>query len=86
MDEADGIIQRMMSIDGVEGACLFKETDENNVRASLRGRSYVNMAKAAAVFGGGGHTLAAGCSFHKSLKEASDLLIPVLIDAVNVRH
>ena len=86
MDEADGIIQRMMSIDGVEGACLFKETDENNVRASLRGRSYVNMAKAAAVFGGGGHTLAAGCSFNKSMKEASELLIPVLIDAVNVRH
>ena len=27
MDEADGIIVRMMSIDGVEGACLFKESE-----------------------------------------------------------
>lgn len=85
MDEADGIIQRMMSIDGVEGACLFKETDENNVRASLRGRSYVNMAKAASHFGGGGHLLAAGCSFKKPLSKAADELIPVLIEAINAR-
>lgn len=85
MDEADGIIQRMMSIDGVEGACLFKETDENNSRASLRGRSYVNMAKAASQFGGGGHLLAAGCSFKKSVAEAEKELLPVLIDAINVR-
>lgn len=85
MDEADGIIQRMMSIDGVEGACLFKETEKYSVRASLRGRSYVNMAKAATQFGGGGHMLAAGCSFKKTIEEAHDLLVPVLIDAINTR-
>ena len=86
MDEADGIIQRMMSIDGVEGACLFKEAGPQNVRASLRGRSYVNMAKAAAQFGGGGHQLAAGCSFNLPIREAHDKLIPVLIDAINVKQ
>lgn len=86
MDEADGIIVRMMSIDGVEGACLFKEAGPESVRASLRGRSYVNMAKAASVFGGGGHLLAAGCSFNLPLEEAKSQLIPVLIDAINVRQ
>lgn len=85
MDEADGIIQKMMSIDGVEAACLFKES-ENNVRASLRGRSYANVAKAAAKFGGGGHTLAAGCTFFCTIDEAEELLIPVLIDTVNTRE
>ncbi len=85
MDEADGIIQRMMSIDGVEGACLFKEAGEHNVRASLRGRSYINMARAAANFGGGGHLLAAGCSFKTSLADAQKKLIPVLVDAVSQR-
>ena len=84
LDEADGIIQKMMSIDGVEGACLFKET-ETNVRASLRGRTYANMAAAAAKFGGGGHVLAAGCTFFMSLDEAEKLFIPVLIDTVNAR-
>ena len=82
MDEADGIIQKMMSIDGVEGACLFKES-ENNVRASLRGRTYANMNKAAAAFGGGGHTLAAGCTFNGlNLEEAEKALIPVLIRTI----
>ncbi|MBR0308301.1 MAG: bifunctional oligoribonuclease/PAP phosphatase NrnA [Mogibacterium sp.] len=85
MDEADGIIQKMMSIDGVEGACLFKET-ENNVRASLRGRSYADMASAAARFGGGGHVLAAGCSFDIPLEEAEKLLIPVLIETVTGKN
>lgn len=84
LDEADGIIQKMMSIDGVEGACLFKET-ETNVRASLRGRTYANMASAAQKFGGGGHMLAAGCTFFMPLEEAEKQLIPVLIDTVNAR-
>jgi len=84
MDEADGIIQKMMSIDGVEGACLFKET-ETNVRASLRGRTYANMASAAAKFGGGGHVLAAGCTFFMPLEEAEKIFIPVLIETVNAR-
>ena len=82
MDEADGIIQKMMSIEGVEGACLFKET-EQNVRASLRGRTYANMAKAAAAFGGGGHTLAAGCTFKDlDLAEAEKAMVPVLIGII----
>ena len=83
MDEADGIIQRMMSINGVEGACLFKEAAADSVRASLRARSYANMAKAASQFGGGGHVLAAGCSFRTSLAEAKSQLVPVLIEAVS---
>ncbi|MBQ3292168.1 MAG: bifunctional oligoribonuclease/PAP phosphatase NrnA [Mogibacterium sp.] len=82
MDEAEGIIQRIMSIDGVEAGCLFKES-ANNVRASLRGRTYANMEKAAAKFGGGGHVLAAGCSFNLPIEEAEKLLIPELIEAVS---
>ena len=64
---------------------FFKES-ENNVRASLRGRSYADMAKAASKFGGGGHTLAAGCTFTgMTLEEAEKAIIPVLIDTVNAR-
>lgn len=82
MDESEGIIQKIMSIDGVEAGCLFKET-EMNVRASLRGRTYANVDKVAAAFGGGGHVFAAGCTFNGlSLSEAEKKLIPVLRKAV----
>jgi nanoRNase/pAp phosphatase (c-di-AMP/oligoRNAs hydrolase) len=43
------------------------------------------MAAAAAKFGGGGHVLAAGCTFFMPLEEAEKLFIPVLIDTVNAR-
>ena len=82
MDEAEGIVQRIMSIDGVEVGCLLKETDIN-VRASLRAKTYGNMERVASKFGGGGHILAAGCSFDASIDETESLLIPELIKAVN---
>jgi phosphoesterase RecJ-like protein len=84
MDEADTIVQRIMSIDGVEAGCLFKETPVN-VRASLRGRTYANMERAASKFGGGGHMLASGCTLELPVEEAEKKLIPVLIDEVNAR-
>jgi phosphoesterase RecJ-like protein len=81
MDESEGIVQRIMSIDGVECGCLLKET-ETNIRTSLRGRNYANVEKVAAHFGGGGHFLASGCTFEKPLEEAEKKLIPLLIEAV----
>ena len=81
IDEAEGMIQRIMSIDGVEVGCLFKETTEN-VRASLRAKYYANVAEIAGRFGGGGHIKAAGCTFSEGLVAARDNLIPALIEAV----
>jgi len=77
MDESEGIIQMIMSVDGVEIGCLFKETDIS-IRASLRAKSYADVATVAAKFGGGGHLRAAGCTFDKPLVEAEKKLIPEL--------
>ena len=81
MDEADGIVQRIMSIDGVEIGCLLKETDMN-IRASMRSRAYANVEKVANIFGGGGHLLAAGCSFETTIDEAEKELVPRLIASI----
>lgn len=81
MDEAEGMIQRIMSIDGVEVGALFKE-GADNVRASLRAKYYANVADVASQFGGGGHIKAAGCTFEKDLDAAKNKLIPELIKAV----
>ena len=85
MDESDGIVPRIMSIAGVQAGCLFKET-KTNVRASLRGRTYANVERAARCFGGGGHMLASGCSFDLPLEDAEKMLIPELIKAVNAEE
>ena len=78
IDETDGIIQRIMSIDGVEGGGLLKEKGDTT-RISLRGRSYINMSNVAAKFGGGGHVLASGCTINADLDTAEKTILPVLI-------
>lgn len=80
MDESDGIIQRIMSIDGVEIGVLFKETDDN-IRASLRAKAYANVAEVAMRFNGGGHVRASGCTLDKPIEDAQNILIPELIKA-----
>ena len=70
MNESDGIIQKLMSIDGVEIACVLKETDDKTARASLRAKSYANVARVAKSFGGGGHIRAAGLTFEGTICEA----------------
>ena len=81
MDESEGIIQRIMSVDGVEIGVLFKETEEK-IRASIRARSYANVGKVATSFGGGGHIRASGCTLEKPLEAAETALIPELIKAL----
>ena len=84
MSDSDGVIQRIMSIDGVEVGVLFKET-ATNVRASMRAKSYCNVADVATKHNGGGHVRAAGCNSEKSLEEFKSVLIPDLVEALKVR-
>jgi phosphoesterase RecJ-like protein len=60
-DEAEGFINYPRSIEGVEVAIAFKETEPGKYKLSLRSKHYVDVAAIAQSFGGGGHIRAAGC-------------------------
>ena len=45
-----------------EAAVFLYQTDEENYKVSTRSASYVDVAKIAAKYGGGGHVRAAGFS------------------------
>ncbi len=47
-------------IAGVEVAALIRQIGDNDYKFSLRSNGYINVAKLAANFGGGGHVRAAG--------------------------
>lgn len=81
MDETEGIIQRIMSVDGVEIGALFKELPDS-IRVSLRAKSCANVADIASNFNGGGHIRAAGCTFYCPLDEAKESLIPAMEKAL----
>ena len=73
MDETEGIVDKLRSIEGVEIAILVKE-DTEKLKLSLRAKSWGNVAVIAGEFGGGGHTKAAGCSLKLPLDEALPLI------------
>ena len=58
----NGVINRLKSVRGVDCAVFMYETDKNAYKVSMRSDEYVDVAKVASMYGGGGHVRAAGCS------------------------
>lgn len=69
-NETDGIVPRLRSIQGVEVAIFLKEIDKNTVKVSMRSKSYVDVARIAQTFSGGGHQRAAGMTLKMPLDQA----------------
>ncbi|HNX01449.1 MAG TPA: DHH family phosphoesterase [Candidatus Cloacimonadota bacterium] len=61
-------------IAGVEVVIYFREIKENDYRLSLRS-THVAVNKVAELYGGGGHILAAGCSFIGTLAEVKKQML-----------
>ncbi len=60
--EASGIVTLPCSIDGVEVGVYVRRRNDGACKVSLRSAEYVDVAKIACDFGGGGHIRAAGYS------------------------
>lgn len=60
--ELDGIVSELRSTSGVEVSVFLYQTGEDRYKLSLRSSSYVDVAKIAQHYGGGGHVRAAGAS------------------------
>ena len=73
--DTSDIISYGLQIKGVEVTLLIKEV-ENGVKCSLRSKNNVDVRKIAEIFGGGGHTKAAGIAIkEKSINEAKEILL-----------
>lgn len=73
-DHTEGIVEALRQIETTEISFVLKEVDENTTKASLRSKT-VDVSKVASIFGGGGHTFAAGCTIRKPLNIACDKMI-----------
>lgn len=74
LEDAEGVVAKLRSIDGVEMAVFVKEHGEESCRVSLRAKRLGDVSKIAEAFGGGGHMKAAGCTVHMNLKETMEAL------------
>ncbi len=75
MEETEGIIDTLKSIEGIEVAVLFKEKARELIKVSLRAKSDGNVVNIARKFQGGGHIKAAGCTLHLPMEEAKKIII-----------
>ncbi len=83
MDMIDGFINYPRSIEGVQVAIQFRESDQGQYKVSFRSRGRVNVAEIAAGFGGGGHHNAAGCTLSGTADEVSARIYGAVEDALN---
>lgn len=65
--------------EGVVVSVTIKEKGAAESKVSLRSKPQVNVADICAKFGGGGHTMAAGCSIHADVDTAAKQVL----DAIN---
>ena len=80
--DSEGLVDVMRGIDEVVACIFFEEISDGTIRVSARSKSEsVNVSELCALFGGGGHILAAGARLDCSLEEARQKVISALQDA-----
>ncbi|MBD3182536.1 bifunctional oligoribonuclease/PAP phosphatase NrnA [Candidatus Poribacteria bacterium] len=77
-EDTEDFIDYVRSLRGVEIALFFRETEGNNIKASLRSKNNLDVSKVAAVFGGGGHKAAAGCTIQEPIGKARKMVVDAL--------
>jgi len=69
-EDSEGFVDMLRTIDGVEISILFREIEDDKVRATFRSKQMVDVQRLASFFSGGGHCRAAGATIFCPLDEA----------------
>jgi phosphoesterase RecJ-like protein len=77
-EDCEGLVNYALSIHDVQVAILLRELPDGRIRASLRSKGEVNVAKIAEQFGGGGHECASGCSLDGPLQTSLSRILAML--------
>ena len=74
----DGIVNQLRVTKDIAVAAFLYENEDGSYKVSLRANGDYNVAEIAAVFGGGGHVKAAGCTMDGSIEDILSRLIEEL--------
>lgn len=78
LDESDGLIDVVRSVEGSEIALFLKKVPNGKVRGNLRSKGAHDVSAVARLMGGGGHRAAAGFTFDGDIDEALAAVLPPL--------
>lgn len=77
MEEAEGLVDFLLSSRESRAAIVFKEAGPDETKVSIRTLPGVDAIKIVRPFGGGGHTRAAGCTIQADPSGAAVQLLPL---------
>lgn len=78
MEDTEGIVSFIREIRDVEIAILLKEFNENEIKVSMRSKTFADVSAICDKFGGGGHIRAAGCTINSSIATSEELILNVV--------
>ena len=81
--ELDGISGIPRKIEGVQVGVTIKERAQNEYKLSIRSSELLDASKFCALFGGGGHARAAGCTIYGTLSEVRKQILSALQEALS---
>lgn len=74
-DDFEGLVNVGRNLEGVEVSLFLREETPGHYKGSLRANEYVDVARIASLFSGGGHKRAAGFSMDGNLDEIRERLL-----------
>ncbi|MCQ6557872.1 DHH family phosphoesterase [Paenibacillus mendelii] len=81
-EDLEGLVNYARNVEGVEVGLLFKETENGQVKVSLRSSGMADVAAIAQSFGGGGHVRAAGCRMDGPIADAITRVVDAAREAL----
>ena len=80
---SSGLVNFLADVDAAVMGVVLTESDDGDVRVTMRAQPPYNVAEVAVKFGGGGHALAAGCALAGPLEQAEVRLVAACHEAIN---
>ncbi|RJP60986.1 MAG: bifunctional oligoribonuclease/PAP phosphatase NrnA [Candidatus Auribacter fodinae] len=73
--EAEGFVDMLRTIKGVELSILFRQLSPDTTKATFRSKEYIDVQQLASHFNGGGHKRAAGATIHAPVDKAVEQVL-----------
>ncbi len=72
-----GLVSYLVNVDQAKVSVVFKELPDSQVEVAFRAKPGYDVASLALRLGGGGHTLASGCTIYGTLEAARERVLPL---------
>ena len=77
-----GLVSYLVTVDQAKISIVFKELPEGKVEVGFRAKPGYDVASLAFQLGGGGHTLASGCTIEGALQQVEATVLPLAHQAI----